>query len=244
MLRSRKPCTQQDLIKPDIACGCPDGKLSCNRMCVDGKTDDRHCGQFGNACSPTVGGEPAPTSAYYGCGNGECGVLKCKGGFGDCDGVPSNGCETSILTTENCGGCRIACANGQACRVDEYGTPQCMCPPGQTLCEGPCNGGACRGTCVDLVSDKWNCGACGNGCHTPAPFATKIWDYGTCVTQCQEDHADCNNSLADGCEVNTASDPRNCGGCGRVCDAVAGQACVAGRCVVEPCAEGDAGVTR
>ena len=58
---------------------------------------------------------------------------------------------------------------------------------------------------------------------------------------CNEGRADCNNSQSDGCEVNIDSDPRNCGACGHVCDAVAGQACVAGRCVVEPCAQ-DAGV--
>ena len=34
---------------------------------------------------------------------------------------------------------------------------------------------------------------------------------------CAPGAADCNNNLADGCEVRIDSDPRNCGGCGVVC---------------------------
>jgi hypothetical protein len=56
-----------------------------------------------------------------------------------------------------------------------------------------------------------------------------------------EGRADCNGNLEDSCEVKIDSDPYNCGACGVVCDAVAGQACVHGRCAVEPCPEQDAG---
>ncbi|AKU95956.1 hypothetical protein AKJ09_02620 [Labilithrix luteola] len=42
--------------------------------------------------------------------------------------------------------------------------------------------------------------------------------------------------------MNTDSDPNNCGACGKVCDAIAGQAWIHGRCAVEPCKEQEAGV--
>lgn len=239
-----KPCVVQDVVKQTVGCGCPGGQIVCNGgRCVDATIDDNNCGTCGHACSPTLGGDPAPTNAYYGCGDSACGKLKCQGEFGNCDGDESNGCETSILTPENCGGCGVACAPGQACRLDDYGTPQCMCGAGLTLCDSNCNNGACHGTCVDIVSDRSNCGGCDQACPQ-APYANYVCNYGTCVPLCADDHADCNNSVADGCEVNIGSDPRNCGGCGKTCDAVAGQACVAGRCVVEPCATGDAGVAR
>lgn len=236
------PCSWQGSLRQDLDCGCPAGMISCSRQCVDGRNDDANCGRCGNVCSPTGDGKPERTNAYYGCVNGECGTLKCVNGFGDCDSDPLNGCETSTLTAENCGGCGIACPNGQQCRLDEYGTPQCMCPPGLTRCEKVCRSGSgsCA-ACVDLASDKLNCGGCDVACTANAPFANKMCSYGTCVAQCMDNHADCNNSEVDGCEVDIASDPRNCGGCGIVCDAVAGQACVAGRCLVEPCDEQHSG---
>jgi hypothetical protein len=68
-----------------------------------------------------------------------------------------------------------------------------------------------------------------------------VCNYGTCSRHCIDGRADCNGNPSDDCETNIDNDPENCGGCGIVCDAVAGQACVGGRCVVEPC-NSDGGV--
>jgi len=50
-----------------------------------------------------------------GCASGAC-TFTCNGGFGDCDGTASNGCETNLATsTANCGACGSVCpapANG------------------------------------------------------------------------------------------------------------------------------------
>ena len=48
---------------------------------------------------------------------------------------------------------------------------------------------------------------------------------------CEPGHEDCNADSADGCEVDLANDPRNCGACGAACIGL----CVQGRC--EPCDE-------
>ncbi|AKU95633.1 hypothetical protein AKJ09_02297 [Labilithrix luteola] len=56
-----------------------------------------------------------------------------------------------------------------------------------------------------------------------------------CRLDCGTGRANCNGNQSDACETNIDSDPNNCGGCGITCNAVAGQACVQGRCVVEPC---------
>ena len=67
--------------------------------------------------------------------------------------------------------------------------------------------------------------------------------FGECQSTCNDRWDDCNGNRSDGGETHIASDPNNCGGCGIVCDGIAGQACVDGQCMVEACdAMQDAGV--
>lgn len=242
-----KPCADQTGENTKFDCGCPADKLYCFGSCVDTRSDDVHCGGCFKFCDPTGGGAPELANAYYGCANSECGAFKCKDRFENCDGLKSNGCETNLVSDANCGACGNACPDGKVCRVDdESGLPQCMCPPGLTYCDVGCSLSGCTGACVDLTLNPSHCGACGARCPIKAfDDRRHICSYGTCTMRCEEGYADCNNSESDGCEVNTNSDPRNCGSCGNACDAVAGQACVAGRCVVEPCdSEGEGETAR
>lgn len=237
-----KPCVQQGFSPLDVGCGCPEGKLYCPTpfpRCVDPNLDDNNCGGCGVVCDPSGDGDPPHETAYFGCYAGACGQLKCKPGRGNCDGNLANGCETNTRTADNCGGCGLSCAAGQDCRVDRGQNNKlgCMCSPGQTFCQSSCENGLCQGECFDLSSDPKNCGACGRVCpgSTGSPNSMPACNYGTCTIECRAGYADCNGSASDQCEVTIDSDPMNCGGCGKVCDAVAGQACVGGRCVVKPC---------
>ena len=238
-----KPCLLQDPSKPDVGCGCPPGKVNC-AGCRDMTADDQHCGACDNQCDPTGGpGAPQYPNMVYGCSQSECGHARCKPYFQDCDSEKENGCETSIVTDDNCGGCGNVCPAGQHCYLNPENNemPECLCAGDLTPCLRPYEGHS-EAQCVDLKSDAKNCGACGVVCEAAAsPWMRRDCDYGTCVSRCEENHADCNGNEADGCEIDTRSDPRNCGGCGIVCDAVAGQACVAGKCVVERCDQLDAG---
>jgi hypothetical protein len=230
-------------------CGCPAGYTACGpgsfKTCYETDSADTNCGGCNVACSSAGDGGTPPDNMYYGCAQGECGHLKCRAGFGSCDGKEDTGCETALTTNDNCGKCGNACPTGQNCQRDYYNNYICMCPPGLTLCDR---------RCIDVANDVYNCGSCGAQCEdlaggvlVGASGKTSIAAcvYGSCERKCVAGRADCNGNRADECETNTNSDPQNCGGCGIVCDAVAGQACVGGRCAVEPCDQIDAGpVTR
>src|SRR5262245_35437560 len=96
---------------------------------------------------------------------GACSV-DCPQGFADCDGIPTNGCETSITTTVmNCGACGRTCAPGESCLSGRCGvaplpSPQCM--DGMFDCDG------------DPA----------NGCETPE----SIDHCGGCITRCPREN--------------------------------------------------------
>jgi hypothetical protein len=232
-----KPCMNSP---SGYHCGCPDSQLTCLEPfphCAKGREDDYNCGTCGKVCEPTPddGGTP-PENAYYGCVEGKCGGFKCQPDYGNCDGDKNNGCETSLTTRDDCGACGNACPDGQTCEWAVDGTHKCMCPPGLTFCGG---------ICADLASDPKNCGVCERVCHDDHQAGSfGVCSYGICSRKCATGLADCNGNPEDGCEVNVQSDPQNCGGCGVVCDAIAGQACVVGKCVVEPCAPNGGTVAR
>ncbi|MDF2694665.1 MAG: hypothetical protein K0S65_3048 [Labilithrix sp.] len=240
-----KPCLDPSLIGGAYTCGCDADHLYCEfafpLFCIDPKTNDFNCGACDVRCDPAGDGGTPPPNTYYGCLEAHCNELKCKQDYANCDDDMSDGCETSLFDPNNCGVCGNVCPAGTACRADSGGRPMCACPPGQTYCTTGCNGDACVGECVDLASDRLNCGSCGFSCSNM--FVTQtvaVCSFGTCSQRCSQGRADCNGNSADDCEVDINSDPRNCGGCGIACDAIAGQACVGGRCVVEPCDQ-DAG---
>ncbi|AKU95210.1 Tryptophan synthase alpha chain [Labilithrix luteola] len=225
-----KPCIYDDDAKKG-QCGCDKGRSFCAGACVDLETSDDNCGACGVACPRTGASEPG-SNAHYGCDEGTCGHVKCDQGFANCDGKNDNGCEANLLSPTSCGACNIACDPGQTCRRNSKGEAECICAKGQTLCGD---------TCADLRADLRNCGGCGIDCTSIALNANGLGTctYGSCGFVCMQDWGECNGDPTDGCEVNLASDPRNCGACGNECDVLSGQPCIAGKCAVEPCRDGE-----
>jgi len=232
-----KPCIDRGI--QDYACGCKPGEIYCGGFppCRAPADDDANCGACGNACPPEGDGSEAPSNTYFGCSDSKCGALKCVAMTADCDGAAQNGCETVLVDENNCGACGNKCQDGMKCLLNEFQMPQCMCPEGLTLCPGGCIGDVCFGSCKDLSSDEYNCGGCGTACSYNLTNADEACVYGKCDWSCIPGWGDCNGNRDDGCETNIASDPKNCGGCGIVCNGIAGQACVDGQCMVEPCDE-------
>ena len=220
-------------------CGCPTGKIACGGRCVDPLTDDNNCGKCGIRCNDIPVPNPCsplPPQTRYGCGNGECGQLRCRRGTADCDGdlptkvCESNGCEVEDLATDpnNCGGCAIKCAPHEVC-IPEENSSYCGIPCekyGRTLCDDEC---------IDLLNDPDSCGACGFICPSAGPHRTRSCQKGVCSYECIEGFADCNGDPVDGCEVDLRAHPENCGACGNKCDLQAGQPCIDGKCLLVDC---------
>jgi len=124
-----------------------------------------HCGTCGNSCPDDAG------TAL--CVSGACQVSSCSPGFGDCNGDPSDGCETDLGTLANCGACDTPCTvpNGTA----SCATGACAvgaCDPGFD----DCNGDPSDGCETDLEGTPGSCGICGNTCA-----AGEFCSMGVCV---------------------------------------------------------------
>lgn len=84
-----------------------------------------------------------------------------------------------------------------------------------------CVGGLtdCDGECVDLDSDRDNCGSCGHACG-----AGQVCDGGTCLDECPAGTTECGGDC-----VNLDEDDDNCGTCGHACPS--DRHCEGGDCV-------------
>ncbi len=144
------PCTEPE---PDGgARPCDDGFADCNEISADGcetalntVTD---CGACGVTCSTPNGSST--------CERGQCALLACDVGFGDCDADPNNGCETALNTLSNCGVCgaecsgdSVSCASGTClptrdnCSSGVFYTTVAECQETGLTCFALANGNTC-----------------------------------------------------------------------------------------------------
>ncbi len=222
----------------DVSCvdaGCQYACAAGYRNCAPGSAprqgcetdvwnDAANCGDCGHACATDTA---TATLVDPPCSGGLCHIA-CKPGQLDCDGVPTNGCETAVSAT-SCAGCGVPCAAaagshtiasckaaagpGGVCTLDGCVSGWGDCDQNQADCE------------TDLTSSMDHCGACGVKVTLPA-HATAASCVGGApkVTACATGWTDCNGAFADGCEAAP----------GAVC--CAGQACF-GACVSDQCCE-------
>ena len=240
------------------SCGianCSPNFADCDGSAADGcevntQTTPAHCGGCLTACS-------GANMNVDTCTMGNC-TGSCQAGYLDCDNnLRNDGCEVNgQIDASNCGGCSITCSNNNMAS--------------RTCGGGVCNG-TCAASFADCDNNKQtdgcevstnsvtNCGpggavnggrglaaGCGAVCSTQN--GVPACATGSCTIACNAGYANCNNIVgntgvnSDGCEVNTANDPNNCGvgggsnstapGCGVVCSNshVVATSCAGGVC--------------
>ncbi|HEX7478112.1 MAG TPA: C-type lectin domain-containing protein [Polyangiales bacterium] len=184
-----------------------------------------HCGSCA-AC-------PVLANAVSACVTGACTLAKCNDGYGDCTGGAADGCETSLDSKSDCGGCGTPCTKA-SCSGGICSAIDCTTMPGFGDCDG--DGASCE---TNLTTDLNNCGACANKCafdaNVTTPSATLTCSAQGCQAACSAGFGDCDGNYKNGCE--TALDTlTNCGSCGHGCAiANAAASCATSSCAVATC---------
>ena len=160
---------------------CQTNYSDCNNSFADGCEADvssiNTCGSCGIKCSHSganVAISCSLTGVDYVC------QYECSGGYGDCnedmaDPAQGDGCETSILTKENCGGCGISCG---ACKECDVEVAQCApvtdnLDPYNECNDSGCGTGFCKsGACGYYTSGQQKCAIC-YGCNSGGQCAAQ-----------------------------------------------------------------------
>ncbi len=215
---------------------CEDTFADCNKNAGAGRSgdgcetsitfNDEDCGGCGVACETGVG------TRRNTCG-GESGttcVPQCAADYGDCDGNPTNGCESSLLTDDqHCGACDNECEDVHGVNSCRYGICAPDCDKGYQSCDdNPSNG------CEQSTRTLTHCGACDDDCSAEGGGVAACSAAGECSVTCSGNYRSCNDedSARDGCETNIMTSANHCGGCGQSCAGtnVATRACSGGTC--------------
>ncbi|MFK7986443.1 MAG: hypothetical protein AB8I08_10455 [Sandaracinaceae bacterium] len=192
---------------------------------ADGFTDEdfdvgsnpRHCGACHAACEVIEGGNGRAV-----CVDEECGY-ECDALFGDCDGDPSNGCETRLTDPDACGACDTTCAPPTSlCAIRTDGA-ECV-----DMCTGSTTN--CDGSCVDTFDSRRHCGGCGQACVAPELGSAECED-GECLIECDLGAHPCDGTCVSDTDVNFCAGDDRCSPCPTDAANVASVACVEQVCV-------------
>lgn len=133
---------------------CGTSQKVCGGLCVSVEDPFFGCGAL--ACARCD--VPNATAA---CLAGACGVGTCAPGFADCNALPADGCEASLQTVTDCGGCGLACPTLENVAMTCVGG---ACTGTCAAGFGDCNGKVEDGCEKNLLKDRNNCGTCGARC--------------------------------------------------------------------------------
>jgi hypothetical protein len=138
--------------------GCGEGTKLCDGVCVSILDTETGCGS--PSCVPC-----ALQHADVLCApSGACVIATCTDPYEDCDGNPANGCEVNLDSDPKfCGSC-----NADPCDLPNVERQACSrgsCAIGKCAPDFlDCNERASDGCEVNKLTDRENCGKCGNAC--------------------------------------------------------------------------------
>ncbi len=109
--------------------------------------------------------------------------------------------------------------NADGALPEEEQGPRIPNPPVAPLPDGTCGEGRkkCGDLCVSVLDPAFGCvdSLCA---PCSIPYGAPTCKNGKCaVGACEPSRDDCNGTVNDGCETNTAHNPRHCGQCGKAC---------------------------
>ena len=198
---------------------CSVGQTCCNAPtapngvgCRDLAADPQNCGGCGNVCTadaPDCVAGRCTCSGADPCGRtaDDAAQMMC------CGGTCSDPRDDAT-----CGTCTNSCTTNSSCVGSS-----CTCDASFANCAGPS-----QNQCpTNTTSDLDHCGGCNMPCRRPNASA-RCTAGGCTIGGCNAGFATCDGNDGNGCEIDTRSDPRHCGGCGIVCGA--GETCSMGRC--------------
>lgn len=139
---------------PDVAC--PAGSSACDGVCIADTAASCGCARVDCRRLPNV----LDTTR---CVAGRCDLTTaCRSSFANCDADASNGCEARLDSPTSCGACDVRCTAV---------TPACVVATGGNRCSATCPAPTtlCSSVCVNLSTDRTNCGACGFMCVGALP---------------------------------------------------------------------------
>src|SRR5262249_30386259 len=139
----------------------------------------------------------------------------CASGFADCNNnFRSDGCEINTNTNfSNCGGCNAPCSGANmATSACTRGNCTGTCPSGFADCNANLRADGCE---INTNTNPSNCGGCGSAWACPGTnMSSNTCTSGSCTGTCTTGFANCDSNFrSNGCEINTNTNPANCGGC-------------------------------
>ncbi|MEM3654615.1 MAG: NosD domain-containing protein, partial [Candidatus Micrarchaeia archaeon] len=182
-------CSNGQCVKLSTLITCEEGKINCNGFCTDISSDSFNCGGCGITCNiiseQCISGVCVPKTV---CGFGQtaCGPNCCAPGqaciLNTCTPTFCNEnqiqcgslCIDASSDPNNCGRCGFRCNSDQKCTDGKCVPINCgngicdenedniLCPQDCKECVYPEE--LCNGRCVNLQTDKSNCGSCNNKC--------------------------------------------------------------------------------
>ena len=137
-------------------------------------------------------------TAVAACVDSACAVASCNGNQRNCDGDPSNGCETDVMSDlAHCGICDLACdttnVDALSCNVGTCSINACDAGFGD--CDlTPATG------CEQDLSSLQHCRACNNRCEQPNAIS-ECRPEGCAVAACEVGWVDLDGDLSNGCDL-------------------------------------------
>jgi hypothetical protein len=234
---------------------CSANLSKCSGKCVNLQTDPDNCGacgfsvpygetcingQFSSSLEQSKSGSSTAPSGTTPAGSSLTSVTatgvqgSCPTGLSSCNGT----CRDLSNDAKNCGSCGNICPSGQNCQNDRCILPGTSAPvvstsvPITIVPELSCSGREtlCGNSCVDVFSDKKNCGVCSRACKSQ-----EICVNARCGPACTESGT---SLCGDSC-VDLDTDMNNCGSCGTECETflpnAKGSLCTNGQCIISQC---------